>query len=181
MVIMMVHSAAPRKYFIKLSADGNEPFFVDRALVGDLLRILRDQSEASDFFVWAYCFMPDHLQLLIEGRWRGADMSRFLSSFKRRSNLLYRQLCRRRLWQEDWRKLALKEADPILSVARFIFDSPVRRGLVCRFTDYDLLGSFELNVKYLLMQGPAASPAAVPVHDRHAVHRRVMNAHTTAV
>ena len=151
MVITMAYPAAPRKYFVKLSTDGSEPFLVDRTLVGDLLKILRDQSEISDFFVWAYCFMPDHLQLLVEGRCRGADMSRFLSGFKRRSDWLFRQRRRRRLWRQDCRKLALKEADPILSVARFIFENPVRRGIVHRFTDYDLLGSFELNVKYMFM------------------------------
>ena len=40
-----------------------------------LIDILREKSNSFGFKIWAYCFMPDHLHLLIEGKEPDSEVS----------------------------------------------------------------------------------------------------------
>ena len=38
------------------------------------MECLKEKSRVLDFRVWAYCFMPDHLHLLLEGKTKNEDL-----------------------------------------------------------------------------------------------------------
>jgi putative transposase len=71
------------RYFVTICTHNKEWLFKnDRLLVELLTDILREKSNGFGFKVWAYCFMPDHIHLLIEGKDNNSDMRRFISTYK---------------------------------------------------------------------------------------------------
>ena len=98
----------------------------------------------------AYCFMPDHVHLLVEGQHVGADARRFIALAKQYSGYGYARRVGRPLWQRFAYERVLRSADAIREVARYIFANPVRVGLVKRAEDYPFSGSFTHPMQDLL-------------------------------
>lgn len=113
------------------------------------LQILRTASDES-FAVLAYCLMPDHAHLLIEGLTDQADMLRFVKLAKQRSGALHATENGGRLWQKGYYERVLREEDDLQAIARYILAHPVRAGLVTTPLDYPYLGSERWTVKELL-------------------------------
>ncbi|MBI4723215.1 MAG: transposase [Candidatus Stahlbacteria bacterium] len=57
--------------------------FLNRQAVEMCLSMIKEYSEKYKFWVWAYCFMPDHLHLLVEGNNEYSDFKKFISHGKR--------------------------------------------------------------------------------------------------
>src|SRR5262249_31098595 len=93
------------------------------------------------FEIIAYCFMPDHLHLLIEARSEASDCLAFIRRAKQFSGFYYSKAFRRRLWQRYGYERILRNDEATLVVARYIFENPIRGGLVARVEDYPFLGS----------------------------------------
>ena len=89
----------------------------------------------------AYCFMPDQLQLLLEGRSPSADCRRFISRAKQVSAFHYSRMFGGRLWQRMVSVRTLGRDDPAAAVARDMLLRPVRAGLAPRPGAYPYLGS----------------------------------------
>ena len=131
------------RYSLTFCTDRREPVFILEARV-ELVReqILRASREER-FAVIAYCFMPDHVHLLVHGQTEDADLRRFVSLAKQRSGYCYAQKLGARLWQRYGYERVLRESEPTSGVARYILENPVRARLVERVEDYPFLGSFE--------------------------------------
>lgn len=89
--------------------------------------------------VLAYCFMPDHLHLLLEAK-EGANLIRFMKTFKQTSAYHYRRTFHQPLWQKGYYDHILRKEEDVRGVARYIFENPVRAGLVASPDDYPFLG-----------------------------------------
>jgi putative transposase len=100
--------------------------------VGNLLQIARSEK----FGVLAYCFMPDHLHLLIDGEDNESDLQKFISLFKQKSGYWYKQKYKRNLWQTSYYDHVLRKEEGLEQVALYILENPVRKGLVTDFRDY---------------------------------------------
>jgi putative transposase len=105
-------------------------------------QILRS-AEQENFAILAYCFMPDHLHLLVQGKSENADLKRFIARAKQLSGYHYAQAFRGRLWQRYGYERALRESEPTATVVKYLLENPIRAGLVARVEDYPFLGSFE--------------------------------------
>ena len=134
------------RYFVTICTLDKKPIFTDGVLVGWLIELLREKSKLFRFKVWAYCFMPDHLHLLIEGEHDDSDMRRFVSAYKQQAGFYYKKETGLSLWQINYYEHVLRKEEDTRSVARYIFSNPVRKGLVEDFKDYTFLGSFEFDV-----------------------------------
>jgi putative transposase len=86
------------RYFITLCSFQKRNIFGERSLVSWIIDVLREKSKLFGFKVWAYCFMPDHLHLLLEGEDYSSDMKRFVSSFKQHTGYHYKKKFGERLW-----------------------------------------------------------------------------------
>jgi putative transposase len=126
------------------------PRFTTRVRV-DLVyaQILRSAAEEGAAIL-AYCFMPDHLHLLVEMRSDASDCLSFISRAKQYSGLHYHQRFGRRLWQRYGYEHVLRRDEEILPTARYIFENPVRAGLVEDAETYEFLGSEVYSVKQVL-------------------------------
>ena len=96
-----------------------------------------------DFAVWAYCFMPDHLHLLIEGKSGNADMKTFVSSLKQKTAYWFKSIYGMQLWEANYYEHVLRNDEATTAVARYIIQNPVRKVIVEDYSQYPYSGSFE--------------------------------------
>lgn len=73
------------RYLITICTNKKEQFFKKRNIFEICINVLREISEKYYFKVLAYCFMPDHLHLLIEGKDEKSDLKKFVSMYKQKS------------------------------------------------------------------------------------------------
>ena len=98
----------------------------------------------------AYCFMPDHVHLLIEGLRADSDCKRFISRAKQFSGFHYAQRHKRRLWQRYGYERVLRDDEATLDVARYILGNPLRAHLVNDIREYPFIGSSVMTVDGLI-------------------------------
>jgi len=115
------------RYFITLRSHNQASYFIDPGLVTKLSSILKETAEHRNFYVWVYCFMPDHLHLLIEGKTEDADMRRFIPTFKQKTAFWFSRVYQTRLWQPSYYERILRKDEATSAVARYILENPVRK------------------------------------------------------
>jgi REP element-mobilizing transposase RayT len=72
----------PYRYFLTFCADSRQRMSVTRERV-DLVLLQIERSAAEEQFeIIAYCFMPDHIHLLIQGLAESSDCRRFIGRVK---------------------------------------------------------------------------------------------------
>jgi putative transposase len=131
----------PHRYFLTFCTDSRQRVFVTRDCVDlALLQIERSAAE-EQLAIIAYCFMPDHLHLLIEGLAEPSDCRRFIGRAKQFSGFHYAKAFGHRLWQRYGFERVLRDDEAALVVARYILENPVRAGLVSSVEDYSFAGS----------------------------------------
>jgi REP-associated tyrosine transposase len=87
------------RYFLTFCADYRRLVFRNADVVRlVLLQISRGASEQS-FAILAYCFMPDHVHLLVEGVDDVSDCRRFIKLAKQYSGYYFEREFRQKLWQ----------------------------------------------------------------------------------
>jgi len=113
-------------------------------VVNVALDSLHESAANSRARVYAYCFMPDHLHLLVRTP-PAVDFLEFVHHFKQLSAFRLRielgDDCL--VWQPRFYDHALRSAEGILPTARYIFANPIRAGLVHNADEYPYSGSFE--------------------------------------
>jgi putative transposase len=93
------------------------------------------------FALVAYCFMPDHLHMLVEGTLDVSDCRKFIHRAKQLSAYQYKKPTGQRLWQRYEFERTLRDTEATTTVIRYIVENPVRAGLVKSPGDYPFLGS----------------------------------------
>ena len=106
--------------------------------------------------VVAYCFMPDHLHLLVEGQADDSDCKRFIARSKQYSGFYLQQRFGTRLWQRYGFERVLRENEPTFVVARYILENPVRVGLAAAIEEYPFVGSFVYTLQELIASAYAS-------------------------
>lgn len=139
-----------RRYSLTLCTAGRRLAFQDPNIV----RIVTSQflltARQEHFAVLAYCFMPDHVHLLVEALSDGADLQRFVKLAKQRAAFICRGVLSGRLWQPSYYDRVLRDSESTLATARYILENPVRAGMVSTIEDYPYSGSDILQVKHLI-------------------------------
>jgi putative transposase len=140
------------RYFVTMCTDktvGQCFSIANKQVIEKLVEILKLISLQYNFKVWAYCFMPDHLHLLVEGEEPTSDFKKFISLFKQVSGFYYSKTFGKRLWQINYYEHILRKEEVTESIARYILENPIRKRLVEDFKEYPFLGSFVFDIKTL--------------------------------
>jgi len=132
------------RYFITIRSHGFKKHFLNNEVVAKLIEILKNTAVQESFLIWAYCFMPDHVHLLIEGKNSFADMKKFVALFKQKTAYWFKGFCGVQLWETNYYEHVLRNDEATKAVARYIIQNPVRKGLVDDCSSYPYSGSFEL-------------------------------------
>ena len=77
----------------------------------------------------AYCFMPNHVHLLVSGS-ADSQLGAFVRLFKQLSGYAAKQKLGAPMWQISYYDHVLRHEEDLAHVARYIWNNPVRAGLV---------------------------------------------------
>ena len=138
------------RYFLTFCTFERTCLFVTHhivTLVADqILRAAREHGIS----VIAYCFMPDHLHLVVEGTAENSDLKAFISRAKQYGAFYYRQETGGRLWQRYGYEHVIRDDERTEDVVRYVLENPVRAGLVQRIDEYPFIGSSVYDVAALI-------------------------------
>jgi putative transposase len=132
-------------YFVTLCCEDRRPIFTNESLGHWLVTELLKSAAEQSFAVHAYCVMPDHVHLLIEGIIETCDVVRFISSFKQQTGFYCKKKTSHGLWQSSYYDYILRKPVATDAVAWYIWLNPVRKGLCSAPQDYSLSGSLTLD------------------------------------
>ena len=72
--------------------------FKDAEVVNNLFNLLTETARTKGFKVFVYCFMPDHLHLLVTGMDDQSNLKKFVSLFKQKSGYWFKKSYGENLW-----------------------------------------------------------------------------------
>src|SRR5262245_36410179 len=79
------------RYSLTFCTNNRTPFFTEKTRVELVLaQIMRSASE-NEFGIVAYCFMPDHLHLVVEAQSEASDCLRFIARAKQYSGFYFKK------------------------------------------------------------------------------------------
>src|SRR6188508_1077491 len=87
------------RYFLTVCTQRRVHVFVTREAVDVVLAQLLQSARDERMAVLAYCFMPDHLHLLVEGTDPASKLTEFVRVFKQRSSFQWKKSFGSELWQ----------------------------------------------------------------------------------
>jgi len=138
------------QYFLTFCTHCRTRLFVNDDAIDTVRTQIERAAGEQSFALLAYCYMPDHVHLLVEGRADDSDCLSFISRAKQFSGFHYQARFHQRLWQRYVYEHTLRSEEAAVSVARYILENPVRAGLVECVEDYPFSGSSEYTVKQML-------------------------------
>jgi len=136
-------------YSITILTNTQKKVFQKPAVFKLVFNLLSSLAEQYKFDILAYCFMPDHLHLLVMGKFTDANLKKFITMFKQQSGFVYKKKYRARLWHLSYYDHILRKEEDIKTVTRYILNNPVRKGLVPHFRDYAQEGSLVFDLDEL--------------------------------
>lgn len=129
-------------YFLTILTKDHTAYFKEAEVIDNLIDILIETARSERFDVLAYCFMPDHLHLLVIGKDDKSNLKKFLSLFKQKSGYWFKKNYNKNLWHISYYDHILRKEESIENVASYILENPVRKGLVSDFREYPFSRSF---------------------------------------
>jgi putative transposase len=119
-------------------------------LVGLVLDQFLRAAQDEKFVIIAYCFMPDHVHLLVEGNSPDARLPKFVKRAKQLSGFAARQVIEGKLWQTGYFEHVLRAHEDTRRVVAYILGNPVRAGLVEDPRAYPFSGSGQYQMDMLV-------------------------------
>ena len=138
------------RYSLTFCTEQRQRLFTDGVVVDLVLQQIVRASREQKFAVLAYCFMPDHVHLLVEGTAEDSDGKRFIKAFKQYSGYYYAQKYRKPLWQRYGFEHVVRDEEASIHVAKYILANPVRAGLAATVEKYPYMGSLVYELKDLI-------------------------------
>jgi putative transposase len=138
------------RYALRFCTHNRSRLFTDdRRVALVLLQIVRAGRE-NQIAIVVYCFMPDHLHLLVEGESETSNCKRFVARAKQYSAFHYSRQYGEPLWQRYGFDRVLRDDEQTIDVVRYILENPIRAGLAASVFDYPYVGSLVHDLRDLL-------------------------------
>jgi putative transposase len=137
-----IHYRGRRWFFITICCDARRAVFSNGKRVQNLIECLKTTATSCQFAVHAYCVMPDHFHMLVEGVVPESDLLLFVRKSKQASSRDYSKNENAPLWQKKFYDHILRPKDSPEAVSWYIWMNPVRKGLCTLPDQYSYSGSF---------------------------------------
>ena len=109
------------RYLLTLCTAGRSRIFVRSELVSTAIRRIQQSADEAEFEILAYCFMPDHLHLVVQGTSDSADLRRFVIVAKQRvAYSLRTEHGVNRTWQEGYHDWVLRGPNGVEDSIRYV-------------------------------------------------------------
>ena len=112
-------------------------------------QILRACAE-DGFAVTAYCYMPDHVHLLVEGERADSNLRSFTCHAKQYAGFYFKKATKERLWQRYGYERVLRNHEEKIAFVRYVIENPLRAELAISPLDYPHWGSSTCSREALL-------------------------------
>ena len=129
------------RYFVTAVTRERARSFSNIDFVSQVASQIAPFFEKRGFAVTAYCLMPDHVHLLLEGTTDDADLREAVRVWKQVVGYAWKSRMSVPLWQTGFYDRVLRERDDTRAVVRYLLNNPVRAGLVRAAADYQWSGS----------------------------------------
>jgi putative transposase len=147
-------------YFATICTYQRRRAFTSPALCGATIGILQGVSIDTGFMVHAYCLMPDHVHVLIQGTRSHCRLQTFISRWKQMTGFKFRDGSGNYFWQKGFYDCVLRKSGDIDSVAWYVWMNPVRAKIVRRPNEYPYSGSF--TVPWPVVTSPRTADIWIP-------------------
>jgi len=144
----------PHRYLVTLQPFRGRAVFTEKAPVVKVLDVLRETALKHHFDVIAYSFVPDVLRLVIQGKTGQSDMKAFLQEFRFSASATLESQLGHPLWRRRYLERVLRKGEETASVAREVFQTPVRLGLAASPERYEFQGSFVADISSFTIPTP---------------------------
>jgi len=131
-----------RIYFVTICCNNGEGLFVNPQFTNEMLQELSKCCKLQVFTNYAYCFMPDHVHLLLGGE-EGTDLIKLIKQFKQHTGYAFKKTTGNRSWQKSYYDHILRKEEDMVEIVRYILENPVRKGLSKQAEEYPFSGSLE--------------------------------------
>jgi putative transposase len=139
-----------RAYSLTICTHNRTRSFTDADIVALVLwQFLRIATE-QHVDILAYCFMPDHLHLIVIAHAEGTDLQRFVRLAKQCSGFAYTRSTGRRLWQDSYFDRTVRNVAELPALVEYTIRNPLRAELVRAPADYPHWGSGRYSREELL-------------------------------
>ena len=124
-----------------LCVHDKKPIFQNLTVIEAFINLLYASVEHSRCIVPSYCFMPDHLHIILTGAEHQADLWKTIVSFKQKTGYWLSRNMPASRWQKDFYDHIIRTEQTIATQVRYILDNPVRTGLAPAWQEYPYNGS----------------------------------------
>jgi len=138
------------QYFLTFCTCNRTCLFVTPEAVSIVHEQILRACATEGFEILAYCYMPDHLHLVIEAQRPDADLKRLVRRAKQHAGFYFKRAIRHELWQRYGYERVLRNEEETWAVVRYVIENPVRAGLVDSPLDYPYWGSSKWTREALL-------------------------------
>ena len=123
-------------YHIMLRGINGQQIFADSEDYEKFLEILKDCKAISEFEIFAYCLMSNHIHLLLKEVKEPIDqiMKRIATRFVYWYNIMYQRVGH--LFQDRFKSEPVENDEYFLTVIRYIHQNPVKAGICKKPQDY---------------------------------------------
>ena len=97
--------------------------------------------------VLIYCFMPDHLHVIVHGREDLSDTRQAMVDFKQLSGFWFRSVKSPLRWQKDFYDHIIRKEQDLGAQVRYVAANPVRRKLAQDWRHYPHTGSIGVDLE----------------------------------
>lgn len=123
-------------YHIMLRGINQQQIFEDKEDFEKFLQILKDCKEISEYKLFAYCLMGNHIHLLVQENKESIDhvMKRLATRFVYWYNIKYQRVGH--LFQDRFKSEPVENDSYFLAVIRYIHQNPIKAGICKNISDY---------------------------------------------
>ena len=127
--------------FLTICTRGRAPVLTGAETVSLVMDRFFYTASEQQVAVIAYCAMPDHLHLLVDGQRDEADLKKFVTLARQRAGYRFRAATGKALWQDGYYEHVLRDQEKTETVLCYIIANPLRKGLATNLFDYPFWGS----------------------------------------
>src|SRR5262245_55757532 len=132
-----------RTFFVTSVANNRHPVFRADDMARLLIDVMQENRKQARFQLHEVVVMPDHFHLILTpaanvSLEKGLQYIKGRFSFRAKKELGYRFL----IWQEGFTNHRIRDADDYLRHRDYVWQNPVKRGLVSVATDYRYSSAF---------------------------------------
>ena len=124
--------------------------FYEANIVQTFLNKLEQAAHKHRCLIVIYCFMPDHLHLLVHGIDHTADTWRTMVDFKQQTGYWFARERNEFSWQKDFHDHIIRSNKDLAAHIRYIANNPVRRGLVADWHEYPFTGAVGIDLHQVM-------------------------------